>query len=198
MNANALWFTARGAGLAAMLLLTVATTLGALGSIKIESTSARVITQYVHRTAAALGLGLIFVHVSTLILDPKAHISLVGALVPFAAQYRPNAVALGSIAMYVFLLVAALGAARGRLASSALGAATWRGVHLLSYAAWAIAVAHGLLAGTDRGQSWVVLLTIGCIAAVLIAAFVRVLALEDQPAYRQPQFPPSRPTGARR
>src|SRR5664279_3743138 len=40
-----------------------------------------------------------------------------------AARHRPNAVALGSIAMYTFLLVAALGAARGRLASSPLGAA---------------------------------------------------------------------------
>lgn len=198
MNANALWFTARGAGLAAMLVLTVATALGALGSIRIRSRATRVITQYLHRTAAALGLGLILVHVSTLVLDAKAHISLAAALVPFAAQYRPNAVALGSIAMYLFLLVAALGAARGRIASSRVGAATWRGLHLFSYPAWAIAVVHGTLAGTDRGQRWVVLLTIACVASVLLAALVRSMRIEDNPRDQARPVPPARLTGALR
>ena len=119
MNANALWFTARGAGLAAMLVLTVATTLGALGSIRIESTSTRVITQYVHRTAAVLGLGLIFVHVSTLILDPKAHIGVVGALVPFAAPRgddasRPRAAPSAATSRKVYMAIEPRATAFGR------------------------------------------------------------------------------------
>ena len=198
MTTNDLWFTARGAGLAAMLVLTIATALGALGSMRLGSAGNRVVVQYVHRTAAVLGLSLIVVHVGTLVLDSKSHISLAGALIPFAAQYRPSAVAFGSIAMYLFLFVAALGIARGRLASSRLGAATWRGLHLLAYPAWGIAIVHGLMAGTDRTQKWVVLLTIGCVAAVLIAAFCRVAGLTaDEP----PTAPPSsmkRLTGASR
>ena len=198
MNANALWFTARGAGLAAMLVLTVATALGALGSIRTLSPATRVIIQYVHRTAAGLGLALIAVHVSTLLLDAKAHISLAGALVPFAAHYRPNAVALGSSAMYLLLLVAALGAARGRLASSPVGAATWRSLHVLSYPAWAIAVLHGLLAGTDRSQPWVVLLTISCVTSVLLAAFIRIARLEDKPRGQLRPSPRSGLSGSQR
>ena len=175
MTANSLWFTARGAGLSAMLVLSLAAALGAAGSVRTRSVPTRVVIQYLHRTAAGLGLGLIVVHVTTLVLDNKAHIGLAGALIPFAAHYRPNAVALGSVAMYAFLLVAALGAARGRIAASQLGAATWRALHAISYPAWAVAVVHGVLAGTDRGQHWVQVLTIGCVLAVAMATAYRLI-----------------------
>lgn len=182
MTANALWFTARGAGLSAMLVLSVAVVLGALGSMHTRAPSTRVVVQYVHRTAAALGLGLIGVHVTMLVLDPKEHVGLAGALVPFAAHYRPGAVALGSMAMYAFLVVAALGVARGRLAASRIGAATWRGLHALAYPAWLAAVVHGLLAGTDRSQRWVIVLTVGCIGAVVAAVLARLSVIDDEPA----------------
>lgn len=198
MTTNDLWFTARGAGLAAMLILTVATTLGALGSMRCWSAGSRVIAQYVHRTAAVLGLLLIVVHVTTLVLDSKSHITVAGALIPFAARYRPSAVALGSIAMYLLLFVAALGMARGRLASTRVGAATWRGLHVLAYPAWAIAIVHGLMAGTDRSQKWVVLLTVGCVVAVLIATFNRVIGLAADDATTAPPSPARRLTGASR
>lgn len=198
MTTNDLWFTARGAGLSAMLILTIATALGAFGSMRLRSAGTRVVVQYVHRTAAVLGLGLIVVHVSTLVLDSKSHITLSGALVPFAAHYRPSAVALGSIAMYVFLFVAALGLARGRLAASPAGAATWRGLHLLAYPAWAVAIVHGLLAGTDRSQAWVVLLTIACIAAVIVAAFSRIVGLVDDEQQLPRHTSTARLTGASR
>lgn len=188
MSANLLWFTARGAGLSALLVLSLAVVLGALGSMRSRSPSTRVVVQYVHRTGAVLGLGLIAVHVTTLVLDQKAHIGLAGALIPFAAHYRPNAVALGSIAMYTFLLVAALGVARGRLAASRLGAPTWRVLHGLSYPAWLAAVVHGLLAGTDRAQHWVVALVVCCILAVGVAVLARFTVLsEAQPP--RPRLP---------
>jgi len=105
---NTLWFTARGAGLSALLVLSVATALGALTSIKSAKPSTRVIVQYVHRSAAVLGLALIAIHVSTIVLDRKAHVGVAAVFVPFASAYRPGSVALGSIAAYTFALVAAL------------------------------------------------------------------------------------------
>jgi DMSO/TMAO reductase YedYZ heme-binding membrane subunit len=180
MNANDLWFTARGAGLTAMLMLTVATACGALGSLRLRSLADRVVLQYLHRTAAVLGLLLIAVHVSTLVLDAKAHIGVAGALIPFAARYRPNAVALGSIAAYLLVLVTALGIARVQLAASARAASLWRRLHLLAYPAWAIAVVHGLLAGTDRGQAWMLLLSIACILVIAVLALIRLLSEDAQ------------------
>ena len=180
MNANDLWFTARGAGLSALLTLSVATACGALGSLPTAATATRVVVQYLHRTAAALGIGLIAVHVSTIVLDSKSHIGLAGALVPFASHYRPNAVALGSCTAYLLLAVAALGLARGRLAADPTGARVWRAAHSLGYLLWAAAVLHGLLAGTDRGQGWVLVLVTGCVLLVLAAGAVRLIALDDQ------------------
>jgi predicted ferric reductase len=169
-----LWYTARGAGLAALIVLTLSTSLGALTSVKIRSVAARVLTQYTHRAAAAVGLGLILVHLGALLADPKAGIGAAGAFVPFASSYRPNAVALGSIAAYVFILVAALGLARGRLAASARGARVWRYAHTLAYAGWAAAMLHSINAGSDTGLPWVRTLWVLCLLAVLGSVVVRL------------------------
>jgi len=169
-----LWYTARGAGLAALIVLTLSTSLGALTSIKVRSAATRVVTQYTHRTAAALGLGLIVVHVTTIVADAKAGVGAYGAFVPFASAYRPNAVALGSIAAYVFILVGALGFARGRLANSARGAAAWRYVHTLAYGAWGLAMLHGLNAGSDADLPWVRTIWVLCLLTVLGSVTVRL------------------------
>ncbi len=169
-----LWYTARGAGLAALVALTLATSLGALTSVKIRSASTRVVMQYMHRAAAALGLGLIAVHLGTVLADAHAGVGVRGALVPFAAAYRPNAVALGSIAAYLFIAIAALGFARGRLAASARGAAVWRGIHALAYGGWALAMLHGLTAGTDASLAWVRTLWAMCLIAVIASVAVRL------------------------
>lgn len=169
-----LWYTARGAGLAALVVLTLSTSLGALTSVKIRSAAARVVVQYTHRAAGALGLGLIVMHVSTILGDAKAGVGWYGALVPFASSYRPNAVALGSIAAYLVIAVSAFGLARGRLAASARGAAIWRYVHTLAYGAWGLAMLHGLNAGSDASLPWVRTLWVLCLLTVLGSVAVRL------------------------
>jgi hypothetical protein len=175
---NALWFTARGAGLSALLALSVATALGALGSVKSARPASRVVVQYVHRSAAVLGLALIAVHVTAIVLDGKAHVGFAAVFVPFASAYRPGAVALGSIAAYTFALVAALGLARGRLAASHGAVMAWRGLHALSYGAWGVAVLHSINAGTDHAVSWVRLLTLACVVLVVGSLAVRLTTLD--------------------
>jgi sulfoxide reductase heme-binding subunit YedZ len=155
-------------------VLTLSTSLGALTSVKVRSAAIRVVTQYTHRAAAMVGLGLIVVHVGTLLADPKAGIGGYGAFVPFASAYRPNAVALGSIAAYVFILVAALGLARGRLAASARGARVWRYLHTLAYGGWGLAMAHSINAGSDAGLPWVRTLSVACLLTVFAALVARL------------------------
>jgi sulfoxide reductase heme-binding subunit YedZ len=171
-----LWYTARGAALAAVLMLTAATALGALGSIQSTQIGTRVLLQYAHRTAAALGLGLVAVHVVAILADADAGVGVRGAIVPFAADYRPNTVALGSIALYLFLFVAATGVARRRLARSPRAARIWRSTHLLAYVAWISAIGHGFLTGTDSGLLWVRSLYLVCLATVLAALTLRLAA----------------------
>ena len=169
-----LWYTARGAGLAALIVLTLSTSLGAITSVKIRSAATRVVTQYTHRAAALIGLGLIVVHIGTLLADPKAGIGAYGTLVPFASAYRPNAVALGSIAAYVLIVVAALGLARGRLAASARGARVWRYLHTPAHGAWALAMLHGINAGSDAGLPWARTLWVLCLLTGLGSLLARL------------------------
>ena len=181
-----LWFLARAAGFMALLGATVAICLGASASSSVPATrrtrpGPRLVLQLAHRSAAVLTLALLALHAVLLILDRHVAISVPGALLPFTAGYRGVAVGLGTLAVYCFAVVAASGAVRGRLAGSARAARWWRPVHALAYAAWPLAMAHGLLAGTDTGTRWAWWLYAGSALAVLIAVWVR-LAAEDKHA----------------
>jgi hypothetical protein len=169
------WFAARGAGLSALVLLTISTSLGALTSQRFAP-GARYIVQYLHRVCAGLGLTVIALHIGTILADSYAHVGWRGALLPFTSGYRPTAVALGSLAAYTFLAVAVLGFARGRMAASPAGARIWRRLHGLAYVGWGAAVLHGFTAGSDSSAGWVRLLYIVCISSVAASVASRLAA----------------------
>ncbi len=171
-----IWMTARGAGLSALVLLSLSTCLGALASRRAQSGSAigarrsaenRVVLQYVHRSAAALGIGVLILHVGTILADSYAHVGVIGAVVPFTSSYRATWIGLGTLAAYALLLVSVIGFARGRLAGTPVGAKVWRSIHAFAYGAWGLAMVHGFEAGTDSGVAWVRVLYLLCLFAVL-------------------------------
>ena len=170
------WLTARGAGLSALILLTVSTALGAMVSLR-GPAGRRYVVQYVHRVCAALGLGVLVLHVGTILADSYANVGVSGALVPFTSGFKPTAVALGTIAAYLFVAVAGLGFARGRMANSVRATRVWRGLHSLAYAGWAAAVVHGFTAGTDSAIGWVRAIYVACVAAVIGALATRLTQL---------------------
>jgi hypothetical protein len=160
-----LWLIARGAGLSALVLLSISTALGALMTGR-GSAPERVVWHYVHRVTASLGLGVLALHISTILADPYAHVGWRAAAIPFTADYRPTWVGLGTVAVYTFVLVAAIGAARGRFAASSRGAATWRGLHSLAYVGFGSAMWHGFMSGSDSNITWVRALYVTCGVAV--------------------------------
>jgi predicted ferric reductase len=170
------WFTARGAGLSALLLLSVATCLGALVS-RPGHAARRYVVQYLHRAAAGLGLGVLVLHVTTILLDSYAHVGITGAIVPFTSSFEPTWVGLGSLAFYTFVGVSLLGLARGRMATSPRGARLWRRLHGLSYAGWAMAVLHGFLSGTDSSVGWVRAIYVTCVSAVVGSMVYRIASI---------------------
>ena len=51
-----------------------------------------------------------------------------------------------------------------------IGHGAWRSVHWLAYAAWPVALLHGIGSGTDSAAMWMLPIQAGCVAAVLGAA----------------------------
>ena len=174
-----LWYLARAAGMVALIAFTASTVLGALSSrhTRTAGTGAidrRYLVQMAHRSAAITGLLALAAHVVLLVVDSYVNVSLSGALIPFTAGYRPLALGMGTSGVYVITLVAVSGAARGRLASSARAARRWRWVHTAAYLGWALAMGHGIFAGTDTGAWWSTANYVVCGGAVATALAVRV------------------------
>lgn len=166
------WILGRGLGLAAYLGLVALTLLGLWLRHPWRLRWHRPAPEAqlrLHAALAALTLVLLAGHIAALVLDRYAHVGIVGATVPTASAYRPFAVALGTVSVYLGLLVGLTAAFAGRLARRA-----WLPVHRLASATFALTWLHALLAGSDSGRlAWLYSIT-G--AAVLALAVSRRLA----------------------
>lgn len=174
-----IWYLARATGLVALIAFTLATSLGALASRTsiVQSDRAldrRYLTQMAHRSAAVLGLALLALHATLIVIDSYVAVSLPSVFLPFTSGYRPLAVGLGTLSVFVFGTVGLSGAMRGRLATSARAVRTWRAVHLSAYAGWALSMGHGVLAGTDTGALWSTAIYAACGLTVLTAVALRL------------------------
>jgi len=182
------WFLARSTGMVALIAFTLSVVLGArsadsalpradraTSSAALErALDRRILRQLAHRSAAVVALAALALHVVLILFDSFAKVSLTATVIPFTAGYAPFAVGLGTLAVYVFVAVALSGWARGRLAATPGSAALWRRIHVLAYGGWALAMAHGILAGSDTGTLWSTAIYVVCGLAVPIALWTRL------------------------
>ncbi|MDB5065526.1 MAG: ferric reductase [Chloroflexi bacterium] len=166
-----LWYATRGAGLASLLVLTASVVLGVGTAVRWEGPSTpRFVTAALHRNLSLLSIVLVAVHVVTAVLDPFAAIGVRDVVVPFGAAYRPVWLGLGVAAFDVLLAVALSSMLRRRI-----GPRAWRLIHWAAYAAWPLAVVHGLGTGSDSAVPWMIGLTASCVAAVVLAVLQRLV-----------------------
>ena len=159
----AIWYAARASGVAAYVVLSVVVSLGLGLGGKAQSRSwPRFSIEDVHRFGGLLLGSLIGIHVLTIAADSFLPFSLTQLLVPFTASYRPLWTGLGIAAAELLLALAITNHYRRRLPYS-----FWRKAHYLNFAVWALASVHGLMAGTDRGATWLALLYAASVAVVV-------------------------------
>jgi methionine sulfoxide reductase heme-binding subunit len=162
---NALWYLGRGTGVVSLILLTVVVALGiASRSGRPAFGLPRFAVAAVHRNASLLAVTLLVVHVVTLLFDPYAQLRIVDLVLPFDGAYRPFWLGLGTLAFDLVIALVVTSLLRQRL-----GVKAWRAIHWLAYAAWPVALLHGLGTGTDSGTAWL-RVTAACCAAVALAA----------------------------
>jgi sulfoxide reductase heme-binding subunit YedZ len=166
------WYLTRSTGAVALLLLTVAVVLGVADVQRWSSPRLpRFVVDSLHRNVSLLAMVFLVLHILTSVLDSFAPISLIDAFVPFAGAYRPFWLGLGAVSFDLLIAVTVTSLVRQRM-----GFASWRAVHWLTYASWPIALLHGFGTGSDvKSGGWLVALSVGCLAIVLVAVLARVV-----------------------
>jgi DMSO/TMAO reductase YedYZ heme-binding membrane subunit len=172
------WLLARSSGITAYVLLTASGLAGlVLKSRPFGRTIRAAAVLDLHRFVALLALGAVAFHGATLMLDRTLRIPLTGLFVPGTSPYRPLGVALGVVAAELMLLVVVSFPLRRRI-----GVGVWRRLHWATYAIFALATAHGLLAGSDSAQPWSRDLYLGAVGALAFATAWRAFYRPRRPA----------------
>src|SRR5215472_2658860 len=179
-SSTPLWYTTRATGLVALVLLTAGMCAGLLTSVRFESGGwPRFVTLALHRNLSLVALTFTVLHVLTTVLDSFVSIPLIDAFIPFIGSYRPFWLGLGAVSFDLMLALVITSLLRARMSLR-----SWRLVHWSAYAAWPVAVVHGLGTGTDTPVSWVLALTVLCVLPVAVLTLWRLaLSWRERPGW---------------
>jgi hypothetical protein len=174
------WYLSRAAGITAYLLLTATTVLGlAIGTRIADRWLARPVVFALHEHLAWLGLAATGLHLGALLGDSYLPFRLDDLFIPFAAPYRPGAVALAVLALYLSAAITGSFYVRAQI-----GQRAWRVLHMASFGTYALATAHGILAGSSTPQPWMQWLYLASGAAMLFLTNYRLLLARRTPQSR--------------
>jgi sulfoxide reductase heme-binding subunit YedZ len=187
MIESLLWYATRGAGIASLIMLTAVVALGVLTAVRWHTPGwPRFLTAEFHQSVSLLTLVFLAIHILIAVLDPYTSLGLNAALVPFSSPYRQIWLGLGGVAMYLIAAIIVTSLFRPWF-----GRRTWRVVHWLTYAAWPIALIHGLGTGSDSGALWMWLLDGACLLTVGAAVWWRATVADETLLEKESALPSS-------
>ncbi len=156
MDPQVWWWISRASGVVAWVFVAAAVAWGLFASTKlIRRRGAPAWILDLHRYLGTLTVVFVIVHVGAIWLDSFVNFTPKQLFVPFAATWRPHAVAWGIFAVYLLLAIQITSWMMRRLPRK-----LWHRVHVLSVPMLVLATVHGFLAGTDRSNrlwQWCVL-----------------------------------------
>lgn len=170
MNSGALWYASRATGVVSLVMLTAVVLLGILVNRggRLPGLPRFAVTD-LHRTLSLLSVSFLAVHIVSVIVDPYVTIGWMQAVVPWGGAYRPLWVGLGAVSFDLILALILTSLVRVRMRLR-----TWRAIHWLAYAAWPVALAHGIGAGTDLRSGPMLWLTLALTGSVAVAGTWRI------------------------
>lgn len=175
-----LWYITRATGFVALILFTLVVSLGMLVANRIGGTVVgRFEINELHRSVSVVALVFLVIHILTTLLDSFVATGWFSAIIPFASQYRRVYVAIGAVAFDLILAVWVSSLLKVRVKN-----ATWRYIHWLSWLAFASAIAHAYLTGTDAKRGVGLAVVAACALTVLCTASWRYLARPTRAAGR--------------
>lgn len=175
------WITSRAAGVLALVLASLAVSLGLLMSTKLLRRRGPDLL-VVHEVLSLSTIAAIAVHGLALLGDGYLKASLVDIAVPFAFSYKTFWTSLGIISGWGLALLGLTYYLRRYI-----GAARWRSVHRLTAVVWLASVVHALGEGTDASQPWFLVMIATVVIPALMLVAVRLVYHGRPPAPRGPQ-----------
>lgn len=191
------WLAIRGSGITAWGLLTAVLVYGLLLRTRLLGAWASPIRLMdMHRWLGVTAVAFLVVHMALLLVDPVIRFNPAQILIPGLAPWQPIAVALGTLAFWALIPVQVVGRLRSRLGKA--GATVFKRAHLVAFAAWPLATAHYVMAGTDALADWsLAILVTGTsliVAGLLARGFFRPPSRSARPATPRAARTPSAPT----
>ena len=166
------WLAIRASGLTAWGLLSAVVIWGILLRTRLLGQVASPMRLLdMHRWLGVTALFFLLIHMVMLIFDKSVAFTIGQILIPGTAPWKAFDVALGTIAFWILIPVTIIGRIRPRLGKR--GNAWFKRSHYLAYAAWPIATAHYILAGTDALSMWSLALLIAMGAIIVFALIAR-------------------------
>ena len=167
-SATIYWYISRGAGFTVFILLTVAVALGMLLSLKWRSDAwPRFITNELHPFVQLVAGVFLAIHIVSVLLDSYIQFSVAGILIPLVSTYRPVWLAFGIVAMYLGVALAV-----SSYLKRFIGYRVWRSMHYAGFAAWLLALVHGITTGSDTRAPWATAIYAG--SALLITGLLAI------------------------
>jgi predicted ferric reductase len=186
------WNLTRATGFVAYLLLFASVALGLLMTTDLFPRRLERFRVFdLHRFIAILSLALSVFHALIVLPDAFIGFTLPELLVPFASPYRATWMALGTLSLYLSVIVIGSFYLRPLVPYTA-----WRALHYLTFVVFAIAVAHGAGAGTDTQSVWArdMYAVTGFVVFDLLV--IRLVRGTSRGVRRQREGTPPRPTAA--
>lgn len=195
MNPQLSWYLTRASGMVAWVALVASLVLGVLLATRVLKPADRPAWLLaMHRWLAGIAVVTTALHLVTLVTDSYVHFSWAELLVPGASRWKPLAVAVGVVSLYLLAAVQITSMMMRRLSRR-----VWKAVHLSSYAlVWAVSV-HAGMAGTDVTNRVYQAVALALLIAAVSATIVRVLTpsrARAAGAARATRTPPVRATPA--
>lgn len=174
------WLAIRASGITAWGLLTAVVLWGILLRTRLLGRLASPMRLLdMHRWLGVVALCFLAVHMLLLLIDPAVRFTVAQILIPGVAPWRTLAVALGTLAFWTLIPVTFLGRLRPYLGKA--GNAWFTRSHYLAYAAWPLATAHYVLAGTDALSQWSLAILIAGVALLVAGLLARGFAPGPEP-----------------
>lgn len=171
VNEQFWWYATRASGIVAWALLAAAVLFGLVVRTKVGAAPARPPWWLdLHRFLGGVATVFTFVHLGTLVADSYVRFTLVDLLVPGASAWRPGAVALGVVGLWLLLAVEVTSLFQKKLPRK-----LWRWVHVTSLPLYWLATFHFLAAGTDAHSRPAAIGIIAVSGVVLFFSLTRAL-----------------------